>query len=81
MRVYLALLIVGLALLAGSLAATASSSPGGVTGVSHSGGLDYRGGHHCWTRCSRYGMYTGQYHCHRSPCNRSDIRRHRAHGH
>jgi hypothetical protein len=45
------------------------------------GGLDSRGGHHCWTRCGSYGKYTGQYHCHRSPCNRSDIRRHRRHGH
>ncbi len=45
------------------------------------GGLDSRGGHHCWTRCSSYGAYRGMYHCHQSPCNRRDIRRHRAHGH
>jgi hypothetical protein len=82
MRVSLALLIVGFALLGGGLVVTtASSSPGGVGAVHSPGGLDYRGGHHCWTRCYRYGLYTGQYHCHRYPCNRSDIRRHRAHGH
>lgn len=45
------------------------------------GGLDSRGGHHCWTNCARYGLYTGQYHCHRSPCGTSDIAYHRAHGH
>lgn len=45
------------------------------------GGLDSRGGHHCWTNCARYGLYTGQYHCHRSPCDASDIALHRAHGH
>ena len=68
MRVKLALVLtVGLGIIAGVAAVSASSSPGG--------------GHHCWTRCSRYGMYTGQYHCHRSPCSRADIRRHRAHGH
>ena len=79
MRVKLALVLtVGLGIIAGVAAVSASSSPGVA---SHSGGLDYRGGHHCWTRCSRYGMYTGQYHCHRSPCSRADIRRHRAHGH
>jgi hypothetical protein len=50
-------------------------------GLSTSGGLDRRGGHHCWTRCASQGLYRGQYHCHRSPCNRSDIRLHRAHGH
>jgi hypothetical protein len=45
------------------------------------GGLDSRGGHHCWTNCSKYGAYRGKYHCHRSPCNRSDVLRHRRHGH
>lgn len=45
------------------------------------GGLDYRGGHHCWTNCGYYGLYYGQYHCHRSPCGTSDIAFHRAHGH
>ncbi len=45
------------------------------------GGLDYRGGHHCWTNCWQYGLYYGQYHCHREPCNASDIAYHRAHGH
>lgn len=45
------------------------------------GGLDGRGGHHCWTNCSRYGLYTGQYHCHRAPCGSRDIALHRAHGH
>jgi hypothetical protein len=46
-----------------------------------SGGLDSRGGHHCWTKCVSKGYYTGQYHCHRGPCSRKDVRRHRAHGH
>ena len=78
MRARLVLLSLSLGLLAGGLAVSASSAP---TGLTHSGGLDSRGGHHCWTRCSRYGLYTGQYHCHRSPCKGSDIRRHRAHGH
>jgi micrococcal nuclease len=45
------------------------------------GGLDRRGGHHCWTKCASRGYYAGQYHCHRSPCNRSDVRQHRRHGH
>ncbi len=45
------------------------------------GGLDRRGGHHCWTNCASRGYYTGQYHCHRSPCNRRDIRQHRRHDH
>lgn len=45
------------------------------------GGLDSRGGHHCWTNCASYGLYTGQYHCHRAPCDASDIAYHRAHGH
>jgi hypothetical protein len=49
--------------------------------LSTSGGLDRRGGHHCWTRCASQGLYRGQYHCHRSPCNRVDIRTHRRHGH
>lgn len=49
--------------------------------VASPGGLDARGGHHCWTNCGRYGLYTGQYHCHREPCDESDIARHRAHGH
>jgi hypothetical protein len=53
-----------------------------VAGLTASpGGLDRRGGHHCWTKCTRYGLYTGQYHCHRAPCSRADIRKHRAHGH
>ncbi len=45
------------------------------------GGLDSRGGHHCWTNCAAYGLYYGQYHCHRYPCDSSDIAYHRAHGH
>lgn len=45
------------------------------------GGLDYRGGHHCWTNCGAYGLYYGQYHCHRAPCSWEDIQEHRAHGH
>ena len=48
---------------------------------STSGGLDARGGHHCWTRCVPQGLYTGQYHCHRGPCGKADIRLHRSHGH
>jgi hypothetical protein len=64
-------------------AATVGSQESGHTHATAAspGGLDRRGGHHCWTRCGRYGLYRGQYHCHRSPCNRSDIRRHRRHGH
>ena len=58
--------------LSGLLSVPATASPGG---------LDARGGHHCWTNCARYGLYTGQYHCHRAPCNASDIAYHRAHGH
>lgn len=52
------------------------------TGGASPGGLDRYGGHHCWTRCASYGMYRGQYHCHRSTraCRRA-LRRHRAHGH
>jgi hypothetical protein len=46
-----------------------------------SGGLDSRGGHHCWTRCASQGKYTGQYHCHRSPCNKRTVRAHRRHDH
>jgi len=46
-----------------------------------SGGLDRRGGHHCWTKCASKGYYTGQYHCHQSPCKRKDVRKHRRHGH
>lgn len=49
--------------------------------LSSPGGLDRRGGHHCRTNCSRYGLYAGQYHCHRAPCGASDIRAHRRHGH
>ena len=45
------------------------------------GGLDSQGGHHCWTNCAAYGLYYGQYHCHRAPCGPSDIAYHRAHGH
>jgi hypothetical protein len=52
-----------------------------ATTIGSPGGLDSRGGHHCWTKCARYGLYYGQYHCHRAPCNRRDVRRHRRHGH
>jgi len=52
-----------------------------TSSVSSPGGLDARGGHHCWTKCSRYGLRTGQFHCHRKPCNSRDIRKHRRHGH
>jgi hypothetical protein len=51
------------------------------TVVASPGGLDARGGHHCWTNCQVYGLYYGQYHCHRAPCDFSDIAFHRAHGH
>jgi hypothetical protein len=71
------------------LAAVAGAFAGGggatavTTGVASAspGGLDGSGGHHCWTRCYRWGRYRGEYHCHRSPCNRRTIARHRAHGH
>jgi len=69
MRILLALTAVGLLLL---LQTPLAASPGG---------LDSRGGHHCWTNCARYGLYTGQYHCHRAPCDTSDVAYHRAHGH
>jgi hypothetical protein len=64
-------------------AATLGSPTGAGQGrvLMHPGGLDSRGGHHCWTNCRRWGRYYGEYHCHRSPCNRRDIRRHRRHGH
>lgn len=53
-----------------------------VPALAHqAGGLDARGGHHCWSKCARYGLYTGQYHCHAWPCTTSDITRHRRHGH
>jgi hypothetical protein len=54
------------------------------TATASPGGLDRRGGHHCRKSrayCRRFGLYLNQYHCHRSPCNRRDIRRHRRHGH
>ncbi len=66
------LLAVATVAVAGALVPVALSTPGG---------LDRRGGHHCWTNCASYGKYRGQYHCHRSPCGRADIRLHRAHGH
>ncbi|MDQ5957657.1 MAG: micrococcal nuclease [Patescibacteria group bacterium] len=34
----------------------------------HPGGLDQNGGHYCRTKCAKYGLKTGQYHCHRSYC-------------
>lgn len=55
-----------------SLATSLAASPGG---------LDSRGGHHCWTNCYYWGYYYGEYHCHRWPCDSSDIAYHRAHGH
>jgi hypothetical protein len=61
------------------VAAVLLIAPGAATPTP--GGLDGRGGHHCWTNCSKYGAYRGKYHCHRSPCTRSDILRHRRHGH
>lgn len=66
------LLAAALVVLFLSLPTTLPASPGG---------LDSRGGHHCWTNCARYGLYTGQYHCHRAPCGAEDVAYHRAHGH
>jgi hypothetical protein len=65
------------------IASVGAAIAGGGTSVAlaTSGGLDSRGGHHCWTRCASQGLYKGQYHCHRAPCGRADVRRHRAHGH
>jgi hypothetical protein len=82
-RVRVAAIVAALTLVAVVPATTlgTSNSGGSQAVAAHSGGLDGRGGHHCWTRCGAYGYYTGQYHCHRSPCNRSDVRRHRRHGH
>src|SRR6267143_3598517 len=37
-------------------------------------------GFNCWTNCSAYGLYDGQYHCHQAPCDSTDITYHRAHG-
>lgn len=46
------------------------------------GGLDSKGGHHCWTDCGKYGKYTGQYHCHKkTKACRKSRRNHRSHGH
>ncbi|MEX0673335.1 MAG: hypothetical protein WD067_01095 [Gaiellaceae bacterium] len=59
----------------------ASAAYFAASALSSPGGLDRRGGHHCWTNCARYGLYTGQYHCHRAPCSRADVRSHRRHGH
>lgn len=49
--------------------------------VASSGGFDSRGGHHCRTNCASQGYYTNQYHCHRAPCGKADIRAHKKHGH
>ena len=70
-----------LAALAGTLGGGGGTALTTGTASASPGGLDSSGGHHCWTRCSRWGRYTGQYHCHRSPCNRRTILRHRRHGH
>lgn len=71
------LIVAALGMLGGGGAVTV----GGGAASASPGGLDSSGGHHCWTRCGRYGLYRGQYHCHRSPCNRRTIQRHRRHGH
>ena len=34
----------------------------------HPGGLDKNGGHYCRTKCAKYGLTTGQYHCHKASC-------------
>jgi hypothetical protein len=64
-----------------AIAAISAVGFGPSVAASSPGGLDSRGGHHCWTNCSARGYYTGQYHCHRSPCGKADVRRHRRHGH
>jgi hypothetical protein len=77
-----AILIAVLATAAIVPATTVGNAGGSAhTAMLHPGGLDGRGGHHCWTRCRSWGRYYGEYHCHRSPCNRRDVRRHRRHGH
>ena len=63
------------------LLAVAATSVGAPIALSSPGGLDSRGGHHCWTNCARYGLKTGQYHCHRAPCSQADVLHHRRHGH
>jgi hypothetical protein len=82
-RIRLAAIVAALSIAAIVPAVTlGSADPGHSHAVaSSSGGLDSRGGHHCWTRCGSSGLYTGQYHCHRSPCSSRDVRRHRRHGH
>ncbi len=34
------------------------------TAISHPGGTDKDGCHHCWTNCDRWGLSYGEYHCH-----------------
>lgn len=66
-------LVLALAISGGSSVPTATASPGG---------LDGHGGHHCWTNCGRYGLSSGDYHCHeRSADCRQANRRHARHGH
>ena len=67
-----------------SLAVAIPIGIGGGSNTAHAtpGGLDRYGGHHCWTRCGSYGVYTGKYHCHKktSRC-KANKKVHRAHGH
>jgi hypothetical protein len=80
-----AAVIAALSLAAIVSAASIGPTPGqSDTATASPGGLDSRGGHHCRKSrryCRRFGLYLNQYHCHRDPCNRRDIRRHRRHGH
>jgi len=40
----------------------------------HSGGIDERGGHHCWTNCVEHGYFDGQYHFHPEKMNTNQLR-------
>lgn len=71
-----------LSLLLVAIVAAASVTISAPTVTASPGGLDKYGGHHCWTKCKKYGKYTGQYHCHKkTKACRKSRRRHRAHGH
>ena len=39
----------------------------------HSGGIDSRGGHNCWTNCEAEGYYSGQYHFHPEKMNEKQL--------
>jgi hypothetical protein len=40
----------------------------GGAALAHPGGLDQNGGHYCRKNCTKWGLSTGQYHCHRTYC-------------